>query len=104
MTTPRTSRKKPRTNRKLVDGDRIMLLQPKLRRAPVRVDRTMPSTYEEYVEQREEREWEAARAKLLAARDGFGSSTSIELASPKNRPDALGDGASGAQEVLDDAG
>jgi hypothetical protein len=56
-----------RKRKRLVIGDRIMILAPPRKRAPVRIDRRVPSTWEEYEQLRADRQLEAERSALFAA-------------------------------------
>ena len=56
-----------RKRERLVIGDRIMILAPPRKRGPVRIDRSVPATWEEYEQLRDERRLEDERSKLFAA-------------------------------------
>lgn len=53
--------------KKLIQGDRILMFCEPRRREPVRIDRSVPATWEEYEQLRDERRLEDERSKLFAA-------------------------------------
>ena len=56
-----------RKTRSLARGNKIYMFAPPVKRAPVRIDRSMPATFEEYLDEKSERERLAKRDRLLAA-------------------------------------
>lgn len=81
--------------RRLVQGDKTLMFTEAKARAPVRIDRSMPSTYEEYVEQREERE------RLAARHRHFATAVASDAASPQA---VAGAGAGANDDGVDDDG